>query len=151
MSLSSIALASIRLATRLWPLPFAQGVPAHIGAFATRIGALKSEWYEFQPGLWMRLNARDMIQQPILLEGIWDPTLTRFLEANLKPGDAFIDVGAHVGYFTLLAARLVTEAGIVLSIEPNPAALEQLRQNVDRSRLKNVHVAHTACGDSHES
>lgn len=151
MSLSRIALASIRLATRLWPLPFAQGVPARVGAFATKIGMLKAEWYEFQPGLWMRLNARDMIQQTILLEGIWDPALTGFIETSLKPGDVFIDVGAHVGYFTLLAARRVTEAGTVLSIEPNPAALEQLHQNVDRSRLKNVLIAHTACGDSYES
>jgi FkbM family methyltransferase len=151
MSLSRIALASIRLATRRWPLPFAQGVPAHVGAFATKIGMLKAEWYEFQPGLWMRLNARDMIQQTILLEGIWDPALTGFIETTLKPGDVFIDVGAHVGYFTLLAARRVTEAGTILSIEPNPAALEELHQNVERSRLNNVLIAHTACGDSDES
>jgi len=150
MSLSRLALASIRLATRRWPLPFAHGLPAHVGAFATKIGLLRAEWYEFQPGLWMRLNARDMIQQTILLEGIWDPALTGLIETSLEPGDVFIDVGAHVGYFTLLAARRVTETGTVLSIEPNPAALDQLHQNVDRSGLKNVLVAHSACGDSDE-
>jgi FkbM family methyltransferase len=150
MSLSRLVLASIRLATRVWPLPFGQGLPAHVGAFATRIGVLSSEWYEFRPGLWMQLNVRDLVQQTILLEGIWDPSLTSLIERILKPGDVFIDVGAHVGYFTLLAASRVGPAGRVLSIEPNPIALDQLSQNVERSRLENVLTAHTACGESHD-
>lgn len=53
MSLSRIDLSSIRFASRVWPFPFGKGVPAHIGAFATKFGMLNSEWYEFQPGLWM--------------------------------------------------------------------------------------------------
>ena len=68
----------------------------------------------------------------------------------VRAGDLVFDVGAHVGYFTLLAAQRVTETGTVLSIEPNPTALDQLHQNVDRSGLKNVLVAHSACGDSDE-
>lgn len=148
MSFSRIALSSIRFATRIWPLPFGKGVPAHLGAFATKIGILGSEWYQFQPGLWMELNARDLIQQTILLEGIWDPALTGLIESTLRADDVFVDVGAHVGYFTLLAGRRVGPEGAVLSIEPNPVALGHLRQNVDRSGLRNVQVAHTACGDS---
>jgi FkbM family methyltransferase len=150
MSLSRIAFASIRLATRLWPLPFGQGAPAHLGAFATKIGMLSPEWYEFRPGLWVQLNVRDLVQQTILLEGIWDPFLASFIESTLKPGDVFIDVGAHVGYFTLLAASRVGPSGTVLSIEPNPIAVDQLSRNVSRSGLQNVLTAHTACGDSHD-
>jgi FkbM family methyltransferase len=150
MSLSRIALSSIRFASRMWPLPFGKGLPAHLGAFATKIGMVNAEWYEFQPGLWMRLNVRDLIQQTILLEGMWDPALTGFIESTLKPGNVFIDVGAHVGYFTLLAGRRVGPSGAVLSIEPNPVAFNQLRQNVERSDLLNVLMAHTACGDSHD-
>lgn len=151
MSLSRAALSSIRVATRMWPLPFGKGVPAHLGAFATRIGLLGSEWYEFRPGLWMELNSRDLVQQTILLDGLWDEALTGLIETTLKPDDVFVDVGAHVGYFTLLASRQVGPAGSVLSIEPNPVALEQLRRNVERSHLRNVQVAHTACGDSHDA
>jgi FkbM family methyltransferase len=150
MSLSRLALASIRFATRLWPFPFGQGAPAHLGAFATKIGMLRPEWYEFRPGLWMQLNVRDLIQQTILLEGIWDPFLTSFIESTLKPGDVFIDVGAHVGYFTLLAGARVGLSGTVLAIEPNPVAMDQLCRNVSRSGLENVQTAHTACGDSHD-
>jgi FkbM family methyltransferase len=148
MFMSRIAISSIRFAHRMWPIPFGRGVLARLGAFATKIGVLTPEWYEFQPGLWMQLNLRDLIQQTILLEGMWDPALTRLIESTLKPGDVFIDVGAHVGYFTLLAGRRVGPAGVVLSIEPNPVALQQLRKHVERSHLEHVQTAHTACGDS---
>ncbi len=148
ISLSRMVLSSIRVLARVWPFRFGQAVPTRIGAFATKVGLLKSEWYEFQSGLWMRLNARDLIQQTILLEGIWDPSLTAFIEGHLKPNEVFIDVGAHVGYFTLLASRRVGPVGTVLSIEPNPFALAQLEQNVAHSRLQNVRVARTACGES---
>jgi FkbM family methyltransferase len=147
-ALTRLGLSSIRLATRLWPFPAGRTLPAHIGAWATKVGLLGSDWYEFQPGLWMQLNARDLIQQTILLEGSWDPSLTDLVEHTLRPGDVFIDVGAHVGYFTLLASRRVGPRGAVLSIEPNPAALTELKQNVTRSNLKNVLVEHSACGET---
>jgi FkbM family methyltransferase len=148
MSFARIVLSSIRFAARVWPFPFGQDMPARIGAFATKVGLLSSEWYEFQPGLWMQLNARDLIQQTILLDGVWDPSLTSYIEKHLRPGDVFVDVGAHVGYFTLLASRRVGPTGAVLSIEPNPFALKQLAQNVERSQLQNVLVEHTACGET---
>ena len=62
-----------------------------------------------------------------------------------------MDVGAHVGYFSLLAGRQDGPGGSVLSIEPNPVVLEQLRRNVERSRLRHVQVVHTACGASHDA
>lgn len=148
MSRSSIAVSAIRLVRRRWPFGWGREWATYAAAFATKVGLLHSEWYEFQPGLWMRLNARDLVQQTILLEGVWDPALTRLLETNLLPSDQFVDVGAHVGYFTLLASRRVGPTGTVLSIEPNAFAAEQLERNVERSGLRNVLVEHTACGES---
>jgi FkbM family methyltransferase len=98
----------------------------------------------------MRLNIRDLIQQTILLGGVWDPALANVLQNNLSPSDVFIDVGARVGYFTLLASRRVRPGGAVLSIEPNPFALDQLRQNVECNDLQNVLVEHAASGESRE-
>lgn len=147
MSFSKVALSSIRFATRVWPFPVGQGLPSYLGAFATRVGVLKAEWYEFQPGLWMKLNSQDLIQQTILLEGAWDPPLTQLVQSRLGAGDVFIDVGAHVGYFTLLASQRAGPTGTVLAIEPNPVAREQLRENVSRSRLDNVLIEASACGE----
>jgi FkbM family methyltransferase len=72
----------------------------------------------------------DMIQTYIHLFGIWEPDVTAFVARRLKPGDAFIDVGANVGYFSLLASRLVGDGGSVAAIEAAPAIHEQLVENL---------------------
>jgi len=69
ISFSRMALSSIRFVRRVWPFQFCKDFATYVGAFATKIGLLGSEWYEFQLGLWMRLNVRDLIQQTILLKG----------------------------------------------------------------------------------
>jgi FkbM family methyltransferase len=43
----------------------------------------------------------------------------------LRPGDAFVDVGANLGLVTLLASRLVEASGLVLACEPNPATFKE--------------------------
>jgi FkbM family methyltransferase len=54
----------------------------------------------------------------------------KLFTAAVTPGSTAVDVGAHLGYFTLLAARAVGTSGRVLAIEPNPATLPLLRRNV---------------------
>jgi FkbM family methyltransferase len=56
----------------------------------------------------------------------------------IGPGDHVIDIGAHVGYMTLLAASRVTAAGSVLAIEANSDNFALLRANVERNTLTNV-------------
>lgn len=99
----------------------------------------------------MKLSIRDMMQETILLENHWDRLLTQTLNESLKQGDVFIDVGANVGYFSLLAAKRVGETGRVLAIEPNPAVADQLRANVERSKLSNVIVEEVACSEFPDS
>ena len=55
---------------------------------------------------------------------------TRFLELNLKPGDVFFDLGANIGYFTLLGARHVGPAGKVHAFEISAADFAHLQENV---------------------
>jgi FkbM family methyltransferase len=99
----------------------------------------------------MCLRIQDMTQETILLEDAWDPSLTDLVRKTLDPQAVFIDVGANVGYFTLLASTCVGDSGRVLSIEPNPPVAEQLRLNVERSNLSNVIIEQTLCTDSLES
>lgn len=54
----------------------------------------------------------------------------RWLMDNLKPGMCFVDVGAHHGYYTLLAAKLVGEEGQVLAYEANPDNFYILHENL---------------------
>lgn len=68
-------------------------------------------------------------------EGIWEPFETSLVMACLSPGSVFVDVGANIGYFTVLAAETVGEAGRVYAFEPDPANFSLLRNNLVRNQL----------------
>jgi FkbM family methyltransferase len=83
----------------------------------------------------------------LLENGPWEPQQTRLLISRLRPGDTFIDVGAYVGYYTLIAARRVGRTGRVIAFEPAPKNFETLRQNVRLNRLENVTLEQKALAD----
>jgi FkbM family methyltransferase len=68
---------------------------------------------------------------------------------RLRPGDTFVDAGAHIGYFSLPVARRVGPAGRVVALEPSPPSLELLRRNVALNGFDWVTVvgAAAACED----
>lgn len=75
--------------------------------------------------------ADDISLMPELVaNGTYDAPFTSFVQRNIKPGDTVIDVGAHVGLFTLLLAYSVWDTGRVIAYEPCPRMLELLRDNV---------------------
>jgi len=69
----------------------------------------------------------------------------------IKPGATVWDLGAHCGYYTLLAAGLVGPSGKVVAVEPHPVNLEGLRRNLEINRITNVTILDRAVGDSHDS
>lgn len=79
--------------------------------------------------------------------GTTEPDVQAFLAAQLSPGDVCCDIGANVGFFTLIAARLVGSAGKVYAFEPLPSNAEALRRNVDLNGLQNVEVIEAAVSD----
>jgi FkbM family methyltransferase len=62
-------------------------------------------------------------------DGLYEIETVRMMERLLKPGDTFIDVGAHVGYFSMIAAALVGEHGSVWALEPDPLNTRSLLDN----------------------
>jgi len=68
----------------------------------------------------------------------WEPGLTALLGERIAPAMTVIDAGAHVGYFTCQAARLVGPRGLVLAFEPAPRNFELLTANVWRNGFSNV-------------
>ena len=69
------------------------------------------------------------------------------LERLLRPGDVFVDAGANVGFYTLLASRLVGPTGRVLAIEMMPATAAILRQHVAINHCTNVEIVEKALSD----
>ncbi len=78
----------------------------------------------------------DPVSASILATGLFEEPLTRALMTLLREGMVFVDVGAHIGYFSTLASVRVGPAGKVISYEPTPSTFAVLRSNV--SRLTNV-------------
>jgi FkbM family methyltransferase len=70
----------------------------------------------------------------------------RFIASRLDEGDVFWDLGANIGFFTILAARLVGAKGQVLAFEPLPENAQQLRRNVELNGFRNVTVEQVAVG-----
>ena len=82
-------------------------------------------------GAKMVVDTRDDLLAPwLLLDGLWETHVTGWLHDTLGPGSSFVDVGANVGYFTLLGARLVGESGRVAAVEAHPGLYDVLRRNV---------------------
>ena len=101
-----------------------------------------------QFGSSMKGTTSDVIQRYIYYFGIWEPHVGAFLRARLKSGETFVDVGANVGYFTLLGAKLVGPKGRVVAIEAASTTMEQLRANVGRNRVDGiVRCVHAAASD----
>lgn len=67
-----------------------------------------------------------------------------FIDAYLRPGDGFVDGGANIGLYTLLAAARVGPTGWIDAFEPSPRAAERLRRNVSHNGLLNVRVHEVA-------
>ena len=82
---------------------------------------------------------------PLALGG-FDRLSTARVRSYLKPGMVAVDVGAHVGYYTLLFARLVRPAGVVHAVEPAPANLALLHANLRRLSRAAVVVHRCAAG-----
>jgi FkbM family methyltransferase len=64
------------------------------------------------------------------INGTWEITETRLIKNLVKKGDVALDIGAHIGYYTLLLAKLVGKSGEVIGFEPDPDNFQLLKKNV---------------------
>jgi FkbM family methyltransferase len=82
-------------------------------------------------GAKMLVDTRDAMVAPwLVLDGLWESHVTDWLQRTLQPGQVFVDVGANIGYFTVLGAILVGEAGRCVAVEAHPRLAELLQRNV---------------------
>ena len=90
----------------------------------------------------------DLIATYIWVFQEWEPDLTRFIASRLRDGDVFIDVGANIGYYSLLAAGPVGVGGGVVAVEASSAMFGELHHNVVVSdhgdRIREVNMAAAA-------
>ena len=70
----------------------------------------------------------------------YEPDITALLKRWLKPGMTFVDIGANIGYFSLLTATLIGEQGQVFSFEPAPGNIALLEKSISENGFGNVKV-----------
>lgn len=88
----------------------------------------------------------DFLTRRLILFGTWEPSLTEFFSRRLRPGDIFVDIGANIGYHTLLASKLVGPDGRVLAYEASPTIFAALARNIEFNGATNVKAANIAVG-----
>jgi len=79
--------------------------------------------------------------------GWYELEVREWITTYLKPGMGFVDGGAFAGYYTVLAARCVGDAGRVWSFEPDPKTRPYLARNVTENQLGNVEVSELGLTD----
>jgi len=84
----------------------------------------------FSPSCKVVLRLSDRIER-LMWSGSYEPELAQIMKLLLNPGDAFADVGAHIGYFSVLAASLVGPTGQVLSFEADLDNFRRLEMNTE--------------------
>jgi FkbM family methyltransferase len=79
--------------------------------------------------------------------GIYETEVIRLLQKYIRPADHCVDVGAHLGYLTILMTLLVGETGQVTSFEPVPETFRVLEENIRINNLRNVRLQNAALAE----
>ncbi|WP_345943680.1 FkbM family methyltransferase [Streptomyces sp. SID3212] len=93
----------------------------------------------------------DLIQRFIYMFGVWEPHLSHWLRARLRPGDVFVDVGANIGYFSVLGSRLVGASGKVVSVEASPEFHRRLLIQAHLNECENIRAVNCGVSDKSET
>jgi FkbM family methyltransferase len=112
----------------------------------TRLRRITGRWLvgRLPFGPWVRVSGLVDTEWNFLSGYTKEDATTQFVKSFLRPGMTFVDAGANVGYFTLLAASLGAR---VVAYEPTPAVAERLRENVTLNAFNNVTIVNAAVAD----
>jgi FkbM family methyltransferase len=128
-----------------WPLNRGKWLPLRVRPLFEPFVPVRME---VDPGVDMLLDPEDYVSSVILDTGQWEAESWAIAKQHLPVGGTFVDVGAHIGYYALKAARVVGPKGHVIAVEPDPDTVRQLRDNIQASGANVIAVQPVACSDS---
>jgi FkbM family methyltransferase len=114
--------------------------------------ALRTEYFdhEVEPGVLLRLHFDSAIARDIYCHN-HELAERALLRRFLRPGDTFIDVGANLGLYSILASRLLGPGGLVFSFEPDPKVFARLLFNLKANGCDNVKAFQLALSNMDET
>lgn len=98
-------------------------------------------------GMKMRVDVRDFLQSTIYHFGTWEANESRLLVQLIRPGDTVLDIGANVGFHSLLFARSVGPDGRVIAIEAHPRLVARVEEQLRLNDVRNVRIVNVAVSD----
>lgn len=78
--------------------------------------------------------------------GAYEPNVTKVFQNRLKPGMHVLDIGANIGFFTMLSAALVKQSGSVMAIEPNPENVKLIELSRRANGFENITIVQAGAG-----
>jgi FkbM family methyltransferase len=137
------------LRSRLGYRMLASGVVGYPFILSWRQGWLRSPHGDatatLPDGRLLTCQLDDATQRTMYL-GLFDPAETRLIGEILSGGDTFVDVGAHIGWFSTLGSKCVGSTGRVVAFEPYESNISALKVNLRQNDCTNVQVVESALG-----
>jgi FkbM family methyltransferase len=100
----------------------------------------------FHDDFYMLLNPTEHIQQQLFWYGYYEKELGDLLKKTIKPGDVFLDLGANIGYFSLLVANNSPSVKVI-SFEPVAGLFQNMNDNISLNNIKNISTVNAAVGE----
>lgn len=98
-------------------------------------------------GTKMELDPLEWVQIDLIRQGTIEPLTVGLYEKLLGNGDTYVDIGAHVGFHTLIARGLVGEVGRVIAVDPQPYNCNKILTNWRANGYENLSLYVAAAGD----
>jgi FkbM family methyltransferase len=99
-------------------------------------------------GAVLSCNTRQFVQRRIRFFGVFEHNLTYYTLGKLREGDFYVDIGANVGYFSLLASQCVGSTGKVIAVEADPETFKDLIGNLELNNIRNVEARNVAATET---
>lgn len=105
--------------------------------------------YAIVQGHKMYLDPTD--NQSLSIFGIYEPMETALVKKEIKPNNVVLDIGAFIGYYSLIFARLVGNNGKVFAFELNPTPFSTLKKNIEINNYQNVILENKGASNTDEN
>jgi FkbM family methyltransferase len=99
-------------------------------------------------GIQMNIGTNDILARRVLNERSFERAVRGAIVNVLREGMNVVDIGANIGYYSILAARTVGPAFRVLAVEPQPAVVRKLEENIALNGLTNIEVVQAALSNT---
>ncbi|MDZ4678576.1 MAG: FkbM family methyltransferase [Oligoflexia bacterium] len=103
-----------------------------------------------QDGFELYVTMSDFTFRHVYFLGIYEPVVSGLIKKLAKPGQIWADVGANIGFYTLLLSKILGEKGKIYAFEPNPKVINLLEKSLLANRVENIVLTKAAVSDGNQ-